>query len=332
MNYRSSYRRLLGNGKAALLAAIEIYNKPRIGYRDECFVILLLNAWELVLKAVISKNGQSIFYHKRRNEPHRTFSLTDAFGKAEALLPAALGVQALRFNLELLSTYRDNAIHFYNAKGFGSVIYALSQTCIINLKDVLKIVFDVDLSDEITWQLLPLGLNSPIDPIQYIADQEKSTSQNTAVRQFLAELAKSTQALESKQFDTGRLLTVFKVKLESTKKIENADLVVGVQKAGDVAPGPLIVAKPMDPNVTHPLRMMDVIAQVGELHGKPFTSGTFQAVAWKHALKANPIYCWRATEGTLIRYSADVITFIKRLTEGDVELAKQEYKKRPSKA
>ena len=44
MNYRSSYRKLLANGKAALLAAIEIYNKPRIDYRDECFVILLLNA------------------------------------------------------------------------------------------------------------------------------------------------------------------------------------------------------------------------------------------------------------------------------------------------
>ena len=43
------------------MAAIEIYNKPRIDYRDECFVILLLNAWELVWKAVISKNGNSIF-------------------------------------------------------------------------------------------------------------------------------------------------------------------------------------------------------------------------------------------------------------------------------
>jgi hypothetical protein len=46
VNYRGSYRKLLGTGKAALLAAIEIYNKPRIEYRDECFVILLLNAWD----------------------------------------------------------------------------------------------------------------------------------------------------------------------------------------------------------------------------------------------------------------------------------------------
>jgi hypothetical protein len=87
MNYRSSYRKLLGDGKAALLAAIEIYNKPRIDYRDECFVILLLNAWELIVKAMLSKNQQSIFYPKLRHQPYRTYSLTDAFRKAEPFLP-----------------------------------------------------------------------------------------------------------------------------------------------------------------------------------------------------------------------------------------------------
>jgi hypothetical protein len=218
MNYRSSYRKLLGNAKSALMAAIEIYNKPRIEYRDECFVILLLNAWELSLKAVLSKKGKSIFYPKRRNEPYRTFSLDDAFRKAEPLLATGFGSQALRLNLELLSTYRDNAIHFYNAEGFGSVIYALAQTSIINLKDLLKAMFDVDLSEDITWQLLPLGLETPIDPIQYIAAPKTGAKQHTAVKQFLAEIARSTQLLESQKLDTGRLLTVFKVKMESTKK------------------------------------------------------------------------------------------------------------------
>jgi len=172
VNYQGSYRKLLGNGKAALLASIEIYNKPRIAYRDECFVILLLNAWELVLKAVLSKKGHSIFYPKRRNEPHKTLSLTDAFKKAEPLLPGSLGAQALRMNLELLSTYRDNAVHFYNAEDFGSVLYNLAQTSIVNLKDVLKSVFNVDLSKDITWQLLPVGLNPPIDPLQYIGGRK----------------------------------------------------------------------------------------------------------------------------------------------------------------
>ena len=48
MNYQGSYRKLLENSKAALMAAIEVYNKAAFSYRDECAVILLLNAWEQI--------------------------------------------------------------------------------------------------------------------------------------------------------------------------------------------------------------------------------------------------------------------------------------------
>jgi hypothetical protein len=42
----------------ACLAAIEIYNKPDFRYRAEAFSILMLNAWELLLKArVMKENG-----------------------------------------------------------------------------------------------------------------------------------------------------------------------------------------------------------------------------------------------------------------------------------
>jgi len=328
---RSSYRKLLANGKAALLAAIEIYNKPRIDYRDECFVILLLNAWELILKAILSKDAQTIFYPKVRGQAYRTYSLTDAFRKAERLLPADLSTQALRMNLELLSIYRDNSVHFYNARHFGTVIYALAQTSIVNLKDLLKAVFDVDLSDEISWQLLPLGLNAPIDPIDYISGKGVPVKQSSAVKQFLAQIANSTQSLEAQGQDTGRLLTIFKVKLESTKKIANADVVVGVEKATDGAKGPLVVTKNMDPNETHPLLTMAVVGAVGTLHGLEFTSGAFQAIAWKYGLKTNQTFCWKSKEGNLIRYSREAVTFIKRLTEGDVTLAKTEYRERNRK-
>jgi len=281
---------------------------------------------ELVIKSVLSKNGLSVFYPKLRKQPYRTYALMDAFRKAEPHLPASLGVQALRLNVELLSTYRDNAIHFYNTPHFGAVIYALAQTSIVNLKDLLKAVFDVELSDDITWHLLPLGLDTPIDPIDYISGRKTGGKQSDAVKQFLAQIAQSTLALESQNLDTGRLLTVFKVKLESTKKIENSDLVVGVQKAADAGAGPLIVAKPMDPNLTHPLRTMALVKAVGQLHNEEFTSGVFQAIAWKHGLKTNPIFCWQDMDGNLIKYSHEAVAFIKRLTSGDVQLAKAEYR------
>jgi hypothetical protein len=331
VNYRSSYRRLLGNGKSALLAAIEIYNKPRIEYRDECFVILLLNAWELIIKAILSKNGQTIFYPKRRKEPYRTYSLTDAFRKAEPYIPESLVRAAVRYNLELLSTYRDNSVHFYNAPQFGSVIYALAQTSIVNLKDLLKGAFDLELSDYITWQLLPLGLNTPIDPIEYISGRSSAAKQSVAIKQFFARIAESTQALEAAHLDTGRLLTVFNVKLESTKKIGNADVVVGIQGNGDASAGPLVITKAVDPNVSHPLRTKEVVEAVGTLHGQKFTTGTFQAIAWKYGIKSKPNFCWKSSRGELVKYSHDTVAFIKRLTSGDIELAKNEYKERNRK-
>lgn len=326
MNYRGSYRHLLRNGKAALLAAIEIYNKPRIDYREECCVILLLNAWELTLKALLSKNGKSIFYPKRRKEPYRTLSWRDALSAAEVLLPKELPALPIRRNLELLGVYRDNSVHFYNARGFGTVLHALAQTSIVNFKDLLKSAFDVDLGGEVTWQLLPLGLRSPLDPIEYISGKVAGERKDSpAVRQFLGELAAATREVEQAGADTGRVLTVFSIKLESIKKIQDADVVLGVTKAGD-ASGPLTVVKAVDPNVSHPLRQKEIVQKIHALHGKPFNAHVFQAIAWKYDLKAKPQYCWQAKEKILTRYSNDVVAFIRGLSSADVDAAVAGYR------
>ena len=325
MNYRGSYRKLLGNAKAAMIGSIEIYNKPAFKYRDECFVILLLNAWELALKAVLSKKGKSIFYPKRRGEPYRTLSLKDAFRQTGGLLPKALPELPIRRNLELLSTYRDNAVHFYNQPNFGVVIYALAQTSIKNFRDTLAEIFSVFLEDEISWHLLPLGIRPPVDPVAYISGNcENNGKQSDAVRQFLHELDEAAREVKEAGSDGGRLLTIFNVKLESVKKIGDADVVVGIDKGG--GSGPLTVVRTQDPNVTHPLRQKEVLEKVGTFHGRPITSHVFQAIAWHHDLKSKPQYCWRAQEGFLTRCSNDVVAYMKRLTSTDVDKARSAYR------
>lgn len=326
MNYRGSYRHLLRNSKAALLAAIEIYNKPRIEYRDESFVILLINAWELILKALVSKNGGSIFYRKRRHEPYKTLSCADAFSKAERYFPAGIAPLPVRRNLELLTGFRDNAVHFYNQAGFGAVIYALAQTSIINYRDLLRESFNMDLAEHINWSLLPLGISPPVDPVEYIAGRAASAKQPTpAVRQFLLTLASAADEVKKAGADTGRLLTVFNVKLESTKKIQKADVLVGVEKQTTVA-GPLTIVRTIDPNLSHPLRQKEVVAQIADLHGIRFSPYVFQAIVWKYKLKEDPIYCWRATEGVLTRYSNDIVPRIRQLTKSEVEAALLGYR------
>ncbi len=331
MNYQGSYRHLLKNSKAALLAAVEIYNKPRIEYRDECFVILLINAWELVLKALLSKYGRSIFYRKKRYEPYRTFSWTDALTQAERLFPAVIEPLPVRRNLELLSAYRDNAVHFYNQEGFGAVIYALAQTNIVNYKDLLNAVFHVDLAADINWALLPLGISPPVDPVEYIAGKSASAKKPTpAVRQFLLALASAADEVKKAGADTGRLLTIFNVKLESTKKIQRADVLVGVGKPTEIE-GPLAIVRTLDPNISHPLRQKDVVAKISDLHGIKFSPFVFQAVVWKCDLKNDPVYCWKAAEGVLTKYSNDIIPKIRQLGKGEVETALLEYRARSQK-
>jgi len=329
MNYRGSSRHLLRNAKSALLAAIEIYNKPGFKYRDECFVILLLNAWELFLKALISKGGGSIYYPKKRKEPYRTLSMVDAFGKVEKSFPKKIGYLPVGANLRLLNTYRDNAVHFYNEREFGILIYSLGQTGIVNLKDLMRETFAVDLEDDLSWQLMPLGLKPPIDPIAYISKNARAEKQSSATKQFLSALVSSLSEVDDAGADAGRLLTVFKVALESVKKIEKSDLVVGIKgraAAGDEERGPLIVTKIRDPNVTHPLRQKELLKSVGNLHGQKFTSNTFQALCHKFGFKSDAKFCWKSTEGVLTKYSNDLVTRIKSLSEADVKDALVSYR------
>ena len=61
---------LLDRAIAAMVAAVEIYNKPGFSYRNESFVILAMNAWELLLKAkwlTLNQNRvQSLYVYEHR--------------------------------------------------------------------------------------------------------------------------------------------------------------------------------------------------------------------------------------------------------------------------
>lgn len=334
MNYRGSYKRLLGNSKSAMVAAIEVYNKPSFEYRDECAVILLINAWELILKAVVSKAGKSIYYPKERNSPYRTLSWSDAFGQAQKVRPKEL-VLPVRQNLDLLSTFRNNAIHFYNDKHFGVVVHALAQTAILNYRDLINTVFGQKLDEEMNWQVMPIGIRPSVDIIHYLSGKSP-TKMTSAVRQFLSELARSFDAVRDAGLEPLKLLTVFDVKMESVKKLSQADVVVRIARS-EAEAGPLAVVRTQDPNTTHPLRQMGIVEKIRELNGRKFTQYTFQAIAWRFALKDKRRFCWKASEGGLVRYSHDVVQFIRNLTRTELDSALDGYRehlrmRRPRKA
>ena len=48
---KSKVESIIEKSIACAVSAIEIYNKPDFKYREETFTILIINAWELILKA-----------------------------------------------------------------------------------------------------------------------------------------------------------------------------------------------------------------------------------------------------------------------------------------
>ena len=237
----------------------------------------------------MAKNNEGIHYP---SDPDRTLSWQHAFPAASAYFPGSVASAPTGINLDLLGSYRDKAIHFYNDADIDLLVYSLAQTSIVNFRDVLLGVFEIDLVDQMNWRLLPIGIRPPTDVISYLqgTSHDEGTSE---VSQFLRELSQAAEELKLSDEGTSRLLTVYNIKLESVKKIGDADLVVEVNNdaAQDAA---ATIIRRQDPNESHPLRQMDVVSRIDELHGRPFTSRTFQTIVWKYGLKTQRQYCWAA--------------------------------------
>lgn len=325
MNYQGSYRRLLANSKSAIVAGIELYNKPNIEYRDEIVAVLIINGWELFLKAMVSKSGNSIYYPKKRGEPYRTLSLTDAFRKASGgrRWPSKLSSEAVGRNLDFLATFRDNAIHFYNAVGFSTIVYLLAQTAIRNYQDMLVAVFGQNLKEKINWQLMPLGIEAPVDPIVYLAGKRPGKARNNkAVDEFLRSLSEATAELEEAGIDAGRLMTIYDVSLNSVRKLESADIVVGVESGS--GEGPLLVQRRIDPNQSHPFRQVDAIRKLAA-EGLAITQHQFQAIVFKKGLRSDARYCWIEESSGTVKWSSEILKVLRQLTPAEMADAVKTY-------
>jgi hypothetical protein len=169
-------------GEAALIAAIEIYNKPDFAYREETFAILAINAWELLLKGkLLAENGnriQSLWVYEQRQKadgtptkrkyprrnragnPH-TIGLGQAIAKLESL-PQARLPNEVRGNLDALIEIRDNAVHFVNARfELARSVLEIGTACVKNFVSLASTWFDQDLS-KYNLYLMPIGfLASP---------------------------------------------------------------------------------------------------------------------------------------------------------------------------
>lgn len=131
---KSRSRLMLEKSVAAMLSAIEIYNKPDFKYREETFSVLCINSWELLLKAKVlnlASNKVASLYAmeyktlktgkkstvKRPKKNRSGNPLSINLFEAYRVVTEEYGVKvnkAVSDNLIALTEIRDNSIHFVN--------------------------------------------------------------------------------------------------------------------------------------------------------------------------------------------------------------------------
>ena len=189
MARKSKSQYLLEKSIQAAISAIEVYNKPDFKYREESFCILIVNAWELLLKANIlqkNKNQMKVLFIKDwkktggNKKNHYKKSRSGNFMTVEIL--NALNFldidERLKENIKLLVEIRDNAIHFYNdRKLFAKKILEIGTATLKSYVVSVKEWFDYDLSNY-NFFLMPISFFHAHEMESFSINKEDKQRQN----------------------------------------------------------------------------------------------------------------------------------------------------------
>ena len=286
---------------------------------------MVVNAWELILKAALRKSRKNIFYKKKRGEDYRSLSLEHCIAEMDKyrLWPETVDGDGVRANLHILTDYRNKIIHLYVADDLNSVLYMFLQQSIVNYRDFVLAIFDKDLADDITWTLLPLAARTPSDTIRSLrVDGDVKSAQ--VVEDFLRDIRQIIGKAESLGADMGRIAIVQEINLQSGKKISRADLEVAINQGAPAT----IVQRKVDPNDTHLFSAGELVERANEVrkHGRKLTMHDFTCMAWRHGLREDTKYAWRGKHNPSWVLSGDALSFLKNQTDEDFDRVREEYK------
>lgn len=216
------------NAYSAFSSAIEIHNKPNIEYRYENVTILLLNAWELILKAFVRKyTRKSIF---KVND--YTISIDEAIGiTKQYLIEKGLIRKYVAYfdNVELLEKYRNSNVHFYNEKGLDGVMFSLIAKNTLDFNQFCMDFFNEDPIGKNNLTILPIGFKLPFNPEQYLSMKNSAYSSNKEIKNFMDKILVRIKDLNDQNIEES-LVIGFDVYLSSVKKISNSDLIVAIDQ------------------------------------------------------------------------------------------------------
>ena len=233
-------RVLAESSLSTALSAIEIYNKPDFRHREQVFSILMVMAWEALLKARILQESDnrltSLYvpegrrYKRNRTGQHLTIGIQEAATRCQ--VPALVAE-----NIARLVEIRDAAVHLTTrSEGLPYLVFTLGAASLRNYARLIREWFRVGLSDY-NFYILPLGFEYPFRTLS-VVDLKREPEDVALVMSAVAK-AQETGPTEA---DGYALVCEIRTTLVSAKKItDETDLVAKIDQ--DVSSSAIIVSR-----------------------------------------------------------------------------------------
>lgn len=216
---------LVKNAISAYFAAVEIHNKPNIPYRYETVTLLMMNAWELALKAYVKKfvKQYSIF-----TDSGHTISCDLALKYVSESINSKKpkSFEATKKNIEAIEEYRNSVAHFYNPQLIPCIFSLVSRSA-LNFVEFIKSYFKKDIMADDGLFILPLGFKLPFKPEDFLSRSAPAYTSSPEAQKFIDSIVNISHDLQAQGIEESIVLG-FDVFMQSVKKIQNSDIAVAV--------------------------------------------------------------------------------------------------------
>lgn len=304
------YQQLIKRSLDAFTLALEVYNRPSLCNRVEAFTIMMVNAWELFLKAeILDTFGEEKVFYKNG----KSISISDA-------LPLRIqNNDPVKRNIDTLILLRDQATHLLIPE-LQPQLSRLFQANVFNYQDrYRKQMGNSPLAGQ-SVGMLSLVIDGPAPEIGVIKENYGALTA-TEVDKFIKAFDDTNRALNSDKFSIS-----IEYMLALVRNPNKSDLVLSTGDQGQKA---IIITQAKNLNDTHPYFTDDAILAINTKQtASKINRHSFQAIVFKHKIKTNKNSdMYNFTDRA--RYSEAFVTWVvKNITEqaGWLQKALDTYK------
>jgi EC042_2821-lke REase/Protein of unknown function (DUF3644) len=286
---------LIRKSRDNMLLALELYNRPSLENRMDCFVLCFCIAWEQLLKSILieSKGEESIFRKSRNSGGIReTISLRECLSEIYDVN------DLVRKNIERIVFYRDQAVHLLMPE-LQSIMSRVFQSGVLNYSTKFQ---------EFTQQ--PFISSSHSGMLSLVGDL-KQPSIAILHSNYGKEVGNEISSLvtdltdEAKSLDDIQFAIPLNVKLVFARSDDQGNMIT-LARAEEGMEGlkqAIILEKPTDREKTHPYKESDAIREINKRLYEKYSTSTLEIKLVSRNRKTNRAeintHCFRSVVAKL---------------------------------